>query len=595
MKYLVEYALGNVSNRNNCVALKGLNKIVELARTQNKDLYRSYYMYDESLEEHFKIYKTIRSYKGNYYLDTIKLDVDRGTTKNETEEEGKKKDWFLIEKTRLLVKDLVDDWEIDPDCIQCWYSGSGFHLIFPDIFHFEPSLYLPNEVKATLTKYFPGMDPMPLMKTGLFRVGYTLNYKTARYKTPFTVDELREKSIDEIIEISKSKEIRKVEFSLQTNKDYRHLIVRDTVERAISQNKSNPTRIVTCVQKMFDQKAQEGNRHEVLLRMVGSWRIKGMNLDMIKTLAKEWNNGSMSDYELNKQVEYLFEKGYNPGCDDLVRTKYCDSRCIHYEAKNYVINVSDAQTMEARLVKQYQSNYKEKSLNLFDIFPAIGHDYWIAPKELIAVVGMPKVGKSAFVQNLAVKAKKFKILYMNFEFGTELFYRRLVQIEHNMTKEQIEEYYSKHTNSLSDNLKHISNIEFPPSVDDLANILIMHNPDILVIDTVDEIISKRYKDEISKSTEISMTLNKLAKQFDKIIIGINHVPKSACYDKNGVLKRLNIHSAKGSSATAQKSDKIIAFEGNIDSNLRTLTSLGARDEQGFDISMIMDYTTFKIF
>ena len=233
MKYFVEYALGNVSNRNNCIPLKDLNGIVKLARHQSQDLYRSYYMYDESIEEHFKVYKTIRSYKGDYYLDTIKLDVDKGK-KGETEEEDRRKDNFLHEKTKLLVKDLIDEWEVEPETIQCWYSGSGFHIIFPDIFHFQPSRYLPHEVKATLNKYFPGMDSMPLMPTGLFRVGYTLNYKTGRYKTPFTVEELREFTIQEIIEISKLKATRKVHFENETNKDYNHLIIKDQVERQLS-------------------------------------------------------------------------------------------------------------------------------------------------------------------------------------------------------------------------------------------------------------------------------------------------------------------------------------------------------------------------
>jgi len=594
MKYFVEYALGNVSNRNNCIPLKDLNGIVKLARHQSQDLYRSYYMYDESIEEHFKVYKTIRSYKGDYYLDTIKLDVDKGK-KGETEEEDRRKDNFLHEKTKLLVKDLIDEWEVEPETIQCWYSGSGFHIIFPDIFHFQPSRYLPHEVKATLNKYFPGMDSMPLMPTGLFRVGYTLNYKTGRYKTPFTVEELREFTIQEIIEISKLKATRKVHFENETNKDYNHLIIKDQVERAVVSNKSNPTRIVTCVQKMFDDGAREGSRHEVLLRLVGSWRMKGMHLPMIKILAKEWNNGSLNEYELFKQVEYFYEKGYNPGCDDVVRKRFCDSKCIHYETKNYSVQINDMATMEAKTALYYKSNYREKSFNLREIYPAIGQDYWCMPCELITLVGMPKVGKSAFVQNLIVKLKKFKVLYLNFEFGDILFYRRLVQIEHGMKKEEVEAYYKEHHNSLGNNLKHISVIEFPPFIDDIANIITMHNPDILVVDTVDEIVSKRYKDEISKTTEVAMTLKKIATQFEKIIICVNHVPKSSCYDQYGKLKKLNIHSAKGSSATAQKSDKIIAFEGDPNTAIRTLTSLGARDEKSFDIEMMIDWETFRIF
>lgn len=606
MKY-VEYAIGKVSNRNLIVELKKLPLLIKTAQSEGKDLYRSYYCYDDDIIEHFKLYKTVRSFKGKYYLDNIKIDVDKGTKRGDTKEESDQKDQILLMKVRLLCEELIDNWKLEIDCIQCWYSGSGFHIIVPDFFGFVPSNYMPAEVKNTMNKYFGAMDSMPLMNTGLFRVGYTVNYKTGLYKTIFTVDEIRELTIDEIKNIAKTHRRRSEISKFKTDTLVRNydLIVKETVQRVVEANRTDTTRIVTCVQNIYNKGASEGNRHEAMLLMIGTWRSKGLNIEQCRVLIKEWNKkgNSLAEYEVDKQIDYIYEKGYNPGCEHVIRQKYCDSKCIHYEAKNYSIQIHDSYYLSTKLAEFYHSDYKKKRYNLKQ-FGRLDNDFFIYPGEFIVLTGMSGIGKSALAQNLSndMANSGLTVLYLNFEFQANLFFRRLTQIALGKTKDEMEEFYSQcnasEANKVGEKLKNIYVMDFPPFIDDLPAIIQEKNPQVIIIDTFDEVMSKRFKDETSKSMEVAMALKKVATQLDKIIITVNHVPKSACYDDRGKIKALTLSSIKGSVAIVQKADKVLAYEGDPEEKgqvvPRTLNSLKARDEKGFSKRTIMNWDTFQI-
>jgi len=593
LKY-VEVALGSVNNRNHFIEVADLPLYVKKARSSKEDLYISYYSYDSEIKEHFKIRKTVSSFKGNFYLDQIIFDIDKMGKKSDSAEESEKKDIMVLDRARYFYERLKDDWKLDEDTIKIWYSGNGYHFTIPDIFHFEPSNYLPKEVKATLNKYFPEMDTMPLMPTGLIRVAYTVNYKSNRYKVPLTSDELFGLSHKEIIAISEKGEYRK--FKKKETKctlDYRHLIVRDEVERSKVSDKNDPTRIVTCNQKMFNEGAVEGSRHLNLVRLVSTWRMQGLDLNAIKVLALHWNNGQLSNYEINKQVDYIFEKGYTFSCSDTVRVNYCDPKCVYYKNKDYILQAADSEKLEADLVKYIRSDFRKNAFNLQDIYP-LPKEYWVYPGEMITILGASKVGKSAFIQNICTKLKNLRILYINFEFTPLLFYRRLIQIEHGMTKDEIYNYYKEKTNSLSQALSHIKVMQVAPDIEQFPKLINDLNPNMVVVDTFDELEVKGIREYNTKSEELAKKLKRLAEQMNIITLGIHHIPKSQCYDDKGRPKKLTLQSARGSSAVAQKSDKIIAVEGDLSNQIRTIDSLAARDESPFLLTMNLDFDTFRM-
>jgi hypothetical protein len=143
-----ELVLGNFKNRGLAVPVSDLYKYQQQALQSASELYRSYYFFDREILDHLKIRKTVRSYRGKYYLDRIVFDIDIGTDSN----------GHVHERAKGFVHSLIEDWGLSEDHIRAWFSGRGFHIVTPDFFGFKPSNSLPQAVRATLTKHFPDAD-----------------------------------------------------------------------------------------------------------------------------------------------------------------------------------------------------------------------------------------------------------------------------------------------------------------------------------------------------------------------------------------------------------------------------------------------------
>jgi len=584
---------GQPSIRNMIIQKEDLPKYIQ----DKKELYRSYYTYDADIIEHKKVYKTVSSYKGKYYLDRIILDVDKHEGLGEQRRELT--DEEVLNKTKRMVQHLEEEWQLDRYQISIWYSGTGYHLSFPDIFHFEPSNFLPDEVKFTFSKYFPEMDTMPLMKTGLIRVGYSLNAKSGRYKIPLTYDELQNLTASEIIELSRSNEPRKLErddteYSIP---DFRHLIIKNVQKREQEKINQEPTKIVTCAQKMFLEGSQKGSGHNVMLAMVSSWRLSGMPLEACIILAKQWASGrteaEWAPYQVEKQVRYIWEKGYTPGCDHPVRQKYCDEKCIYYKNKNYVQEVYDIKSLERNYVMTVKSDLKNKSINLNGTLFKLKNDFMLVPEDVVYIMGNKGIGKTALAQNLAVNSP-LKTLYLNLEFSGGLLYRRFCQIKHQLPKAEVDMHYKLHNNSLSEGLEHIYVLDVSPNLNSIKGIIADVEPGLVIIDTVEDIIVPGSKGIFDITDAVGRGLKQIAKSMKVIIIGIQHITKSASVDEKGRPKELNLHSGKGSSSQAQKADKVFSVEGIRENNLRLVRTLAARDEEPFQVSVEFDKNTFRM-
>lgn len=559
--------------------------IIPLSELKNhlepeKELYRSYYTYDDKILEHRKLYKTVKGYEGMMFLDQITIDID----KKEDTDDG------VLYRTQMFVERLWEDWKLDRNEIRIWYSGRGYHITFPDIFRFEPSPFIADEVKNTLTKYFPEMDSMPLMKPGLIRVGFSYNSKTKRYKTPLSAGELFSLRAEEIIKLSETFGFRKVEHDRMSEvPDYSSFKVsKVSRKKKESEEREEPTRIVTCAQTMFDQgaAASEGDRHKILVRLVGSWRLAGMSYKATLALAQSWNNGSLPDYDLEKHVKYNWDKGYTPGCEDEIRLKFCSDKCIHFKAKNYVTEVLDSKTMEEGFTDFMKKDFSRTSFDLTECYKLRdGQSYRIYPGEHIIILGETKLGKTAWAQNLCVKLPRMRILYLSLEVNDRLLFRRFIQIAYGMTKGEVMEHYQKGGESLIDRIEHIQVMTTAPELDNIERLIKRYHPQIVVIDTMDGIQVKKYNDGNAKTEQLGNQLKRIAQETDTIIMSIHHISKSSSINERGEPKELNIHSGKGSSAVEQKADRVIAVEGSLSTNVRLIRSLGTRDDESFAIQV----------
>ena len=577
-----EIAMGLVSNRGLAIPVAQLGAHVVRARELGQELYRSWYTFDEGLVEHLQKYKTIRLYKGMVYLDRITFDIDKGKNTDQT----------VLDHARMFAEMLSEDWIDDPVNIQCWYSGTGYHIVIPDIFGFEPSPTLPETVRATLTKHFPAADDI-YDRPRFIRVGGTVNLKSGLHKIPLTFEELFKLGVVQIRELAKVPRVgfRFEPFTAIDKIAAEHIIQHREQITGHTVPETKPTQMVSCMQKVWNEGDVRGSRHQNLLRLASAWRKAGLPQSACEILGRSWAP-SLEQPEVNRIVNDVFLKGYAYSCSDPIMQKYCDPKCVFHKKKDYVLEVADAKKMERDFVQFVRTDFSNTSFDLAEVFDV--PEYQFMPGEVVILIGDTKLGKTAWLQNLVVRLTRMRSLYLSLEVHQNLIYRRFVQIAHKMSKKQIIQHYMANENRLSNAIGHIQCITTAPTLPAIRQLIAYNQPHIVVVDTVDAIEIDNIRDPVAKSDAIGRGLKEIAQQANVIIMGIQHVTKSAVSAdiKTGRKRPLDIHSGKGASTLEQKADKVIAIEGNRLDNLRRIHSLGARDESGFDMWCRMSPDTF---
>lgn len=579
-KKFIELAVGSVSNRAFAIEPDTLSKYLK----PNQELYRSLFVLDDTAFNHFKDQKTIKSYKGNFSLDKIVFDIDKG--KNSGED--------TVLRTKHFIEALFD-MGLNRDLIRVWFSGRGFHVEIPDVYGFEPSTKLPYIVKLTLDDQFGDMIDNIYDRGRLIRVGYSYNLKSHLYKTPILLEEIDTLSYNEITDLCKEFFTRSYE-PLPTDVekiwgDKIKLPPQEATETEYINNTSKYNANVTCVQKMWDSD-KKGKRHIVLLRMANAWRRMGLNKEATTALAIQ-NVPSLEPNEITRLVEDVYKwehKGY--GCNDVIMSSYCDPICKYYKRKNYGTEVYSSLELSDRLRDFIHTDFSSNSFNLKEIYPTILEDYRFMPGELAVLLGDTKLGKTAFLQNIVCKLHHLNVLYLSLEVNEWMIYRRFLQVANRMTKDQISTIYKyndeERIEQLVKSVQHINVMTVPPDIDSMKQLISDLQPGVVCIDTMDAIDVKFCNDPFTKAERVVNSLKQIANQQDVIIFGISHISKSASREV------LSVHSAKGNSAIEQKADKILGIMGDRDStSRRIIKSLASRDENGFELACDFKYETFE--
>jgi predicted ATP-dependent serine protease len=296
--------------------------------------------------------------------------------------------------------------------------------------------------------------------------------------------------------------------------------------------------------------------------------------------------------ELNKLVNDVYKwnhQGYS--CNDNIMSEFCDPVCKYFKQKNYGTDIKTAKELSNAFMEFVQTDFTESSFNLKDIYN-IPNDYIFMPGELCILIGDTKLGKTAWLQNVIAPLKSMRILFLSLEVNEWMIFRRFAQVANGMTKQEVMEIYrsrdEEKISQIISSIDHINCTTTAPNIESIKEIVSDQKPDIVVIDTVDVIDVPFQRDPLAKMDTVINSLKAIANEQNMIFFGISHISKSASNDV------LNVHSAKGSSAIEQKADKIIGIIGDRDnSQRRVVRSLASRDEDGFEIACMFDYSIFK--
>jgi hypothetical protein len=573
--------------RGEITLLERLPLYVAEARKNNEPLFRSYYRFDEDIQTYFEKHHSVAGYPGKAYIDRLRFDLDFS---------GEGDD--VLGRTKAFVERLGSDYNVPETHIRVFFSGRGYHVEIPDIFGFEASETLHIVVKNTFAELFPEADDI-YDKLRLYRVANTVNEKTNLYKIPLTVRELFSLSRDEIFKLA---ETPRPDFRFDDAddlgtpvakliKDEQKATVKPIQESGVGKVsfEYEPIQVFTCIQKAFDEGAIPGSRNKKILRIATVWQRQGIPMEATITALQNWAP-DLGAKAIQVQVERCYKAQYPFGCHDEIMHKYCDPRCIFYARKDSVHAKVDAKQMERDFVKYVQSDYTKDSINLAHIFK-LDDDFWIFPGEFDVVWGDTGVGKSAFVQYLLSRIR-LKTLVLSLENHQHLFFRRQIQIAHNMSKTEVIAHYKMHNNTLSNDIQHIKVITTSPALNNLRRIITDENPKLVIVDTLDGVIVEGARDETASGIKIANTLKQLAQTMNIIILGVHHISKHAAQDEDGRMRVLTIHSGKGSSSIEQKADKVIGIEGDRAGEFRRIRVLKARDETPFLIQAMQDKSTF---
>lgn len=376
----VEIATGSVANRGRCIEIKEIGKEILHCQTSKQELYRSHYFFDSSLRDHLRTYKTVRGFLGKTFIESIILDIDKGA---DTDEQ-------VLVRARNIYHKLKEIYEVDDINIRPHYSGSGFHIVVPNLWNFENH----EEVKATMKEDFPELDYSIYDRTKIIRVANTVNYKTQRYKIPLELREFLNSTIEEIIQAAEqprnnfewypfeegtSLEKYKKKPKVLTNTD------------GMANDGFSP--IVTCMQKLYVSEPKQGTRHINMLRMISAYKRAGIPREGIEAMMMKWARAQMEIGEVRKIVGDIFSKNYSYSCSDEIMHQWCDNRCLFFKNKNYNnAQPEDTKTMEDKMKLFALEGDKNVIINLKD-FLHIPTDFKIYRKEMVTFIGDTKLGK----------------------------------------------------------------------------------------------------------------------------------------------------------------------------------------------------------
>lgn len=132
------------------------------------------------------------------------------------------------------------------------------------------------------------------------------------------------------------------------------ILKEEVIEGEVKQNwhqlndYDNPSSVVTCMQKLVLRGPVSGRRHKDILRLVSAWRRHGIVASMARVMILTWldmPDNSPEAKNFTKIVESVYKGEYSYGCKDEVMTEFCDSNCIFYKNKDFVLEVNDANKM----------------------------------------------------------------------------------------------------------------------------------------------------------------------------------------------------------------------------------------------------------
>jgi len=557
----------------------------ELASHINPEepLYRSLYMYDDNGKEEIKKAGSVGDFYGPRWIDRVIVDIDKGDNSNEE----------TLRQARTCVVVLGEHGVVPHKSIQPFFSGSGYHLIIPNtVFNFESSPELPYLVRQTMAQLLPGIDDMVYIRSAIYRVPHTVNLKTGLYKVPLTIKELETLKPTEILDIATTPRLEFAYHSLIGEGELEEHIVTETPKIAELRPVTENTKVVPCVQRMLALGPQKGSRNNTAMRIASHFRRHGVPSEYAKVSLLHWNSNNMDENALMNRIEQTYNRGYQYSCKDKLMAQHCQTRCIFFKRKDYLIDILSADNLQDEFHNRMTTDFQGKTINLSNMLGLPRHiDATIYPGELVTIFGPTGSNKTTLAQNLAlgvdfvndriVKEWQIPTLFISLELSAWYMHRRHMQIVAECSKEEVNERYDVIFRRHKDELGHVSIQTVSPTIEQIKDKIRELNPAMVIVDYIDLVETPPHvKGEYEQIKHISHSLSNMAVNFDLIIIQISQVSRD--YSRNEVL---DLYAGKGSGAIENASRKVLGLNGQADDNVKNISMYKNTDGELFDTQL----------
>ena len=582
---LAEY---RASNRNRLILAENISHAI-LEKGADRPLFRSVFWYTEDIVDYLKTNKSVSSYRGIRGIDSIPIDIDKGSNS----------DTYTKEKL-LKFLDKLEEIGLDDQAYQIYFSGTGFHIFIDNsAFDFQPSTYLPEQVSQTLYNIGLIDDSSIIRGNQLIRLENSLNEKSNLYKIPLSIEEVRTLSLDQIRELARS---QRLDFVVE-EKNGRGILEKfvvpsfefDSGDKIIPSSWKKGGRVdegkfdnryAICIQKLYELGPREGSRNNTVMRIASHCKRQGMPEDFTIAGLLFWNsktNQSLDDRVIIDKVHQVYNKPYRYGCNDIIMKEFCNPNCLFYKHKNLdktgLLNVSDLdRAFEERL--QIIEN-KDRYINLKNIF-GLDVDCVLYPGELVVFQGDTGINKTSIIQNIMlgvdmvndlVRPPELQIIYYGPELSAGVIQLRNYCIVTGYTEDEVikhkDELYKYHTA-----LEHIAVQTGILTIEGIEQLILDYQPQVLVIDYYEQVEHPAWNRSPTMAiAEISKSLSVMAQKYNIILIAISQVNRASAVNKD-----VGIHSGFGSGAVEKTARRLFTITGEQDSPYRIINHVKANSD-----------------
>jgi len=575
-----EVAIGSPQQRGLLIPQEQIIDVI-LEHGQNHAIYKSLYLYDEEGRQYHKLRKTFKDFLGKRYIKDVLIDIDRADNTDE----------YTLNKTKSVLFEL-EELGVQKRSYNIYFSGTGYHIIISgEVFNFpEGTSDLPFIVKETMNNLFSEIDLAVYNRTSIYRCEATLNPKSGLFKIPLTHDEISTLSAQEIISKAKDQILLQGE-PIWGDGELENKVITEIPKIRIMESNVEPRNIVPCVQKMYKLGPEEGSRNNTMMRIASHFFRHGIPSAACKAALLEWNNGQLRSDVIIKKVEDTYRGGYKYGCKDVLMAKYCQTHCIHYKRKDYLIDVKNSEELQSELAERLETDFSGRTIDLAKSLGVHDKDATVYPGELVTIFGSTGANKTALAQNIVlgynaeydqiVKEKQIPTLFLSLELSGFVMHRRNLQIVSGANKDTVMNNYKSLYEYHKEELSHIIMQSVSPTIPQIQDKIKQLQPKCVVIDYIDLVdVPFNKRGEYEKLNYISHSLSNIAVNEDIIIIQISQVSRD--YSRNQIM---DLYAAKGSGAIENASRKVIGITGSSDDTGKKVSLFKNSDGDLFDVKL----------